>query len=515
MATTASATPAMTTATPAVGGKKRAQNKKPARAPALPSEATLKAHHPILRVRLTPEVDAKTIEPLLRSSGAKEVSVVESVAFALFETTDLVKAALESLRAREVGGKKLRVDIAPVATTYKLNGWALTCSCGIQFNLTQKGDESSAHKHQETCPLLHPVVHASEGALALFEQQFIEFFKQISLKEPDYRAREEFVTQLQIIFAQAAANNFVPPCSLYTYGSVNERTAVPGEHFELSVIHQSNVPEKQALQAFFQVLSLYLANNLSFTQTHVPAITQMRPTDAFPFPFNLVINHDICIFSTQLTRDYIQMDRRIQPIVVALKAWAQSIGWFNPKKSWMSSFCIDLLVIYFFQTRNPALLPNLQKDIERTSADQCRGGFAVEGENCFWRSSQFLPKRPLDATGKGQLLLQLFHFYGKEFNFGKNMVSIRLGTPNVPRTDTGKKGPVFIEDPFRHHNVADGIGKGVNFQAKCLEAHNKLAATGDLRLLLYGNVVPKPAAQPTPSEAVTPTPAPTTTTTKS
>lgn len=295
----------------------------------------------------------------------------------------------------------------------------------------------------------------------------------------------------------------------FIYGSALEGTVVPGEHFELSVINQSNVSEKQLLPALHQFLSFY-CRHLIVGQTHVPALIQTQP-DGFPFAFNIVVNRDICIFSSQLIRDYFYLDRRLKPLVVALKTWAQSIGLFNENKSWLSSFCFDLLVIYFFQIRNPALLPNLQKDIEHTSADQCRGGFAVEGENCFWRSSQFLPRRAPDATGRGELLLQLFHFYGTEFNFAKNMVSIRLGVVNAPRPDSAKKGALYIEDPFRHHNLADGLKKGINFAAKCLEAHNKLASTGDLKALLYGNVTPKPTPAPT-ATAETPATTPATTT---
>jgi len=438
--------------------------------------------HPILRIT-SDEIELKAVEALVASTKPKESVVYDQIVHASYETAELAMAALATLRAAEVEGKKLKARNIGLRSSYKaLPGWIFKCECGAEFALSQKGAENAANKHASSCLVLYPIlpdVTAPLEVLQRLEILFTEFYKQINITNGEANQRFFLMNILYNIIAHT-----YPGAEIYHYGSTYERTTIPGEPLELTVIAPAN--QQMTIPNLHALLTKAQVPNITQGTTHFPAIVQTAPGPDLTFTFNLILNRDICIFTTQLLYDYMSLDRRVHPLAVAFKTWGQSVDLYS-KKTWLCSLCLELLVIYYLQTRQQPLLPNLQKDIEHTPAEQCRGGFSMEGENCFWRAPQFYKQHSFNKP-KADLLLQLFHFYGKEFNFAKNMVSIRIGGPAVSPQEQPPKKPalMFVEDPFTHANVALALKKISTFAKLCAAAYDKLAATGDLRDLLYG-----------------------------
>ena len=74
------------------------------------------------------------------------------------------------------------------------------------------------------------------------------------------------------------------------------------------------------------------------------------------------VNNPVCIRNTNQLYVYSQMDWRVRPLVVAVKAWAKAQGINEARNLTMSSYLLSLMVIHFLQcgVEGPPVLPSLQ-----------------------------------------------------------------------------------------------------------------------------------------------------------
>jgi hypothetical protein len=110
------------------------------------------------------------------------------------------------------------------------------------------------------------------------------------------------------------------------------------------------------------------------------------------------------------------------------------------------------MIIIFLQLRNPPVLPALhQRQEKRPSASGKNTPFADDLD----RLRNFGRK---NKESLGQLLFQFFRFYAHEFNYGKYVLSVRLGKM-VPKTEKNWQNALnnmlCVEEPF---NTARNLG---------------------------------------------------------
>ena len=69
----------------------------------------------------------------------------------------------------------------------------------------------------------------------------------------------------------------------------------------------------------------------------------------------------LALCNTALLRTYSLVDQRLREVAYVIKKWAKNRHINSPLDGTLSSYGYVLLIIYFFQTRNPPILPNLQR----------------------------------------------------------------------------------------------------------------------------------------------------------
>jgi len=192
----------------------------------------------------------------------------------------------------------------------------------------------------------------------------------------------------------------------------------------------------------------------------------MRAQDASSsLKCDICMCNKLALRNSQLLRAYMTLDPRARQLAFLIKYWAKRREINNPYHGSPSSYAWVLLVIHYLQTTSPPVLPVLQDlhgpNVPATDTFvRAHDGRAFD---CYFFSD-------IDAIGQamshlgtrnvqtvGELLIGFFRRYAREFDFVKNVTSIRTGA-FLTKQDKGwdKKEAGFhgdrhlfcIEDPF-------------------------------------------------------------------
>jgi len=150
--------------------------------------------------------------------------------------------------------------------------------------------------------------------------------------------------------------------------------------------------------------------------------------------------------NTNLLWSYAVCDLRVQALGIHVKRWAKKVGIQGASKGWLSSYDLILMVLFFLQV-NGFGLPCLQELYPAQDWNAC----ALQNRNL-----QHLKEKMQDKKASIEDLVRgFFHFYGRVFRWGEEVVSVRMGK-RLPRSDKSfsqlKKLQsgirLDIEDPF-------------------------------------------------------------------
>lgn len=153
---------------------------------------------------------------------------------------------------------------------------------------------------------------------------------------------------------------------------------------------------------------------------------------------DLSVNNMTPLLNTYLLRAYALLDTRVQKLGKSVKQWAKDKGMCDASRGWLSSYDLVLMALYFLQARKG--LPSLQVH-------------CVGEEWCDWDEPPPLMVRNLPkGESADQWLRDFFAFYAEMFDWGNEVVSVRLGQ-RLPRSDVAfkklREAPLDIEDPFQ------------------------------------------------------------------
>lgn len=178
------------------------------------------------------------------------------------------------------------------------------------------------------------------------------------------------------------------------------------------------------------------------------------------------INNVLPTYNTRLLGEYAKLDPRVVALVLCVKRWAKMAQVSDAKMGNLSSYSWSLLVIYFLQEMK--IIPSLQaRAPPGTRLYQCPSTgktFDVaflSGREAEAEKNQ-LPASNLTAA---ELLCAFFTFYDKHFEWGSEVVSIRIGghvrksinDPEFAMLSQGSRSmmelppgieKIHIEDPF-------------------------------------------------------------------
>ena len=75
---------------------------------------------------------------------------------------------------------------------------------------------------------------------------------------------------------------------------------------------------------------------------------------------DICFQNTLALHNSDMLRCYMLVDERARELVFAIKAWAKARGINNTRQGTLSSYAYVNMVIFYLQTRAPAVLPRLQ-----------------------------------------------------------------------------------------------------------------------------------------------------------
>ena len=209
----------------------------------------------------------------------------------------------------------------------------------------------------------------------------------------------------------------------------------------------------------FQVLPL--------PKARIPIIKiSRRATSEVPCDIACDIGFDnqVALENTRLLLSYAMIDpARLRTLVLFLKVWTKRRKLNSPYTGTLSSYGYTLLVLfYLIHVRRPNVLPNLQRippgrplAPEEAELDGCNVYFYddIDTLRCEWHS--------LCTDSVGELMLDFFRYFSRDFNYAKDAISIHTEAGLVTKESRGWSGEhLCIEDPFQHgYNVSRTVTK--------------------------------------------------------
>ena len=203
-------------------------------------------------------------------------------------------------------------------------------------------------------------------------------------------------------------------------------------------------------------------------QAKVPIVKIWVPEYRLACDMN--VNNMDAIENTRLIRTYVQIDPRVRPLAMVVKHWTRrrilndaGMGGTLSSYTWIS------LLIHYLQSRQPPILPSLQRRPHQCTlhADGKRSTFAddIEALSKFGKPNQ---------ETVGELLFGFFRYYGHEFDYENSVISIREGkllSKSDKRWPPSVNNRLCVEEPFNTdrnlgNTVDDYAFRGVHLEIR-------------------------------------------------
>ncbi|ORY10737.1 hypothetical protein BCR34DRAFT_601871 [Clohesyomyces aquaticus] len=191
------------------------------------------------------------------------------------------------------------------------------------------------------------------------------------------------------------------------------------------------------------------------------------------------VNSLLALENTRMIKTYVQLDERVRPLAMIVKYWTkQRILNDAALGGTISSYTWICMILNFLQTRNPPIIPALQKH-RKSDSD-------FENDKEKFRGFGDANKESL-----GQLLFHFFRRYGHEIDYEKDVISVREGKL-ITRKEKGwdlasltkeARNRLCVEEPFNTErnlgNSADDFAwRGIHLEIR--RAFDLLADGGQL-----------------------------------
>ncbi len=163
------------------------------------------------------------------------------------------------------------------------------------------------------------------------------------------------------------------------------------------------------------------------------------------------------------------VDWRVVPICLAIKGWAKQNSIIDAFSGALSSYCIELMVIFYLQRCRPPILGCLQQ----ISPDLFERYTDIKSFIEMLDLNDFLPFNSHNNESLAQFFFGFFKYYLFRFDFTKYVASVGLGRAFkkdliVYREDPNQWEFICIEEPFSGCNSgrtvydSDGYNRVLN-----------------------------------------------------
>lgn len=349
------------------------------------------------------------------------------------------------------------------------------------------------------------------------EDQMMYLSSSLLLSEEQFRMRMDLLFSLKRMLTP-----FFPECSLHLFGSTVNGYGIKGCDVDILFQTGSVMPvesagsmlERQQILSMSPTVGAVKNRTFSLDSLHqLPRVVQlhfiMRVLRSRNSGFHTVrfVNSKICpvvklvskhyglncdisngnrlaLYNTSLLSLYGKLDPRVVPLMTVLRCWGKKFGYISTRS--FSSYAFSLLVIFFLQTRTPAVLPSVNflryKAVSQISED---------GFDCSFCSDVDKIGRSKNLQTLGNLLMEFFEYYGN-FDFEKFAVVPLHGHSEIypilvrhldysqlghthtkyviceSKDEKKKADAVYIQDPFCvSRNVASSVKEELLCNMKC------------------------------------------------
>lgn len=236
------------------------------------------------------------------------------------------------------------------------------------------------------------------------------------------------------------------------FGSAVTGYGTQDSDLDVVVYEFGNDERPQQSKSILQKMASILGNSQQFVVNKRNLILQAR-VPILKLLYNgtlevdLSVNNTQPLLNTRLLKAYASLEKRVAQLGVVVKLWAKINSICGAKEGHLSSYAFILMSIYFLQVSD-AKLPCLQQGgaLDNVFEDDDTAAIRASEEKAGgWTLDEDLPL--------STLVCKFFAFYAREFRWGFEVVSVRLGRrPFVSCRDAR----LHIEDPFvRSRDLCD------------------------------------------------------------
>lgn len=208
-------------------------------------------------------------------------------------------------------------------------------------------------------------------------------------------------------------------------------------------------------------------------------ILKLRYADPLGYrEVDISVNNTQPLPNTRLLYAYASLDKRVAQLGVAVKLWAKGFEVCGAPMGFLSSYALIMMAVYFMQVSENHL-PCLQDDGNLDGCfDEDTAALTLakrRAKSLGWRLESEL------AT----IFHQFFAFYAREFRWGTEVVSVRIGRREDAEAEVfeelryRKDCRLHLEDPFiKSRNLRDvmSVGAEDKFRAAIAKADKDLQA---------------------------------------
>ncbi|KAJ7905035.1 hypothetical protein B0H13DRAFT_1620245 [Mycena leptocephala] len=184
---------------------------------------------------------------------------------------------------------------------------------------------------------------------------------------------------------------------------------------------------------------------------------------------DLNVNDRLGVHNSDLIKHYCQLNPVLRTMIQYIKMWAKPLGLNRPSPTQrgasvtFSSYALVMMTIGFLQHRG--LLPNLQEGLPPLEPGKLTGTFWLKKPRplcCDVRYQQAVGWTPPEDVAVPQLMQDWFRFYGLEFQYDSEMISVRQGgclqRSSNPEWRLPFTGVMWNIDPFIRTKVKFRLG---------------------------------------------------------
>eukprot|EP01116_Phalansterium_solitarium_P003399 TRINITY_DN1421_c0_g1_i1.p1 TRINITY_DN1421_c0_g1~~TRINITY_DN1421_c0_g1_i1.p1 ORF type:complete len:416 (-),score=32.11 TRINITY_DN1421_c0_g1_i1:40-1287(-) len=213
------------------------------------------------------------------------------------------------------------------------------------------------------------------------------FFATRSPNVFDLEAREAYRDKLERFISR-----FYPGAQVLTFGSTASLLFSPDSDLDfcLKVPGLPSEAESQVIRHLMQLFEEQGAGHMTgILRARVPILKleEPRPDCGFTFKFDMCINRPLGERNSRLVREYTRLDKRVRPLAYFLKEWCARAHLMQ-RNHGLTSYCLQLMLIFFLQTLSEPVVCNLQVDNhEKADLVSDRNCYFAEAETVGWCSA--------------------------------------------------------------------------------------------------------------------------------